>query len=465
MKIKTASRPGSDTHIGFVLKGDMKNAIKDFEAEKDTITVRYKGKRTVIYCGLGERTECTSRTIRAAAAAGIKKAAELKRKAVSVLDTPVDCRSDACARAAIEGALLGAYSFSKYKSKKPAAVTGIEFVTKEISSQEANDIFRLCRAAWYTRDLVNDNASVTTPEHLAAEARAIAADKSVSVEILDERAIRKKGLGLLWAVGKGSPYPPRLALMEYKGDPSSKRKIAVVGKGITFDSGGQNLKPSGHIETMRCDMAGAAAVLGLMRALTSLKPKLNVVGVITCAHNAVGSNAYFPGDVYTSYAGTNVEITNTDAEGRLALADAFAYVQKHYRPSHVIDLATLTGSVVMALGDTVAGLFANSDALAQSLYHAGEKTGERLWRLPLYEEHSESMKSDHADLRNTSKLKRGYAGSITAAAFLKEFVGKKVSWAHIDIAGTAFNEGEARGEVPKYGTGFGVRLLWEYLTA
>jgi leucyl aminopeptidase len=212
---------------------------------------------------------------------------------------------------------------------------------------------------------------------------------------------------------------------------------------------------------MRSDMAGAAAVLGLMKALTILKPRLNVIGVIPAAHNAMDGLSYFPGDVYRSYSGKTVEISNTDAEGRLVLADALSYVQKHHKPSALIDLATLTGAIVVALGDTLAGLFSNDDTLAQQLIQAGEKTGERLWRMPLGEEHSEAIKGDLADLRNTGK-KKGQAGSSVGAAFLKEFVGE-LPWAHLDIAGTAFNENETRGEVPRYATGFGIRLLLQYL--
>jgi leucyl aminopeptidase len=464
MKVKVASKPKIDTRILFVLKGDRRAAVKDFEGDKGNVTVRYRGKRTLIYCGLGDSKNCGPQAVRAAAANGVKKAGELKRKAVSVIDPALDCCDAGCAKACLEGAVLGAYSFSKFKSDKHGGVSSVELVTRELSPEDGRDIATVCECACYCRDLVNDNASVTSPEYLAEEAREIAASKAVSFEVLDEKAIRKKGLGLLCAVGQGSPYPPRLVVMEYRGDPNSKRKTAVVGKGITFDSGGQNTKPSGHIEAMRSDMAGAASVLGVMKALVALRPKVNVIGAIPAAHNAVGSRSYFPGDVYTSYSGKTVEITNTDAEGRLVLADCFAYLQKHYNPAEIIDLATLTGAIQIALGETVAGLVANSDELAARLFEAGEKTGERLWRLPLYEEHSESMKSDLADLRNTSKMKRGFAGSITGAAFLKEFVGRGIRWAHLDIAGTAYNESEARGEVPKYGTGYGVRLLWEYLT-
>jgi leucyl aminopeptidase len=252
--------------------------------------------------------------------------------------------------------------------------------------------------------------------------------------------------------------------MEYIGNPRSKIKTAIVGKGITFDSGGQNLKPTGHIETMRLDMAGAATVLGVMKALTTSKAPFNVIGVIGAAHNAIGSKAYFPGDIYTSYTGKTVEILSTDAEGRLVLADAVAYCEKNYKPTEIIDFATLTGGILYALGELTAGLFSNDDSLAGQLFESGEVTGERLWRFPLYKEYCDSLKSDIADLRNLSKFKKGYASSITGAAFIKEFI-TSTPWAHIDIAGTAFNEGACRGEIPQFGTGFGVRLVAHYLSS
>jgi leucyl aminopeptidase len=210
-------------------------------------------------------------------------------------------------------------------------------------------------------------------------------------------------------------------------------------------------------------MAGAAAVLGVMKSLAVLRPKINVIGVIPAAHNAIGGNAYFPGDVYNSYSGKTVEIWSTDAEGRLVLADAISYCQDKFKPTSIIDLATLTGGVLYALGDFVAALFSNNDKLANDLFNAGERTGERMWRLPLYKEYCESVKGDLGDLRNVSKLKKGYASSITGAAFIKEFVNNNTPWAHLDIAGTAYNEGQPHGEVPAYATGFGVRLLLDYL--
>jgi leucyl aminopeptidase len=250
--------------------------------------------------------------------------------------------------------------------------------------------------------------------------------------------------------------------MEYRGDPKSKDLTALVGKGITFDSGGQNLKPTGSIETMRSDMAGAAAVLGAMRAIGAMKPRRNVLGVFSLAHNAIGKRAYFPGDVYRSYAGKTVEITSTDAEGRLVLADAIAYCIDTFHPSRVVDVATLTGGIITALGTTVAGLFSNNRELEGDLFTAGERVGERLWAFPLYEEYTQSIKSDIADLRNTSKKKKGWASSITGAAFLNQFVGT-TAWAHLDIAGTAFNEDGESGGVFQGATGFGVRLFVDYV--
>ncbi|MBN2188058.1 MAG: leucyl aminopeptidase [Chitinispirillaceae bacterium] len=428
----------------------------DFSGEAGEVMVRY-GKRTAdIFCGLGSHKERTPAAVRAAAAKGMRRALELKRRKVS-LALPAE------ARAGIEGALLGAYAFVKYKSEKPARLDALECVGAGLTLRQARAVEAVCSAVSYARDLVNENASVMTPQALAREARAVARQGGMRVTVLDEKGIARKGLGLLAAVGQASSAPPRLIVLEYTGRRSSKEKTAIVGKGITFDSGGQNLKPTGHIESMRLDMAGAAAVLGAMKAVAALRPKVNVIGCVAAAHNAIGSSSYFPGDIYSSLAGKTVEICSTDAEGRLVLADAIAYCIQRFRPAQIIDLATLTGGILFALGEYVAGLFSNDDRLSSALFASGEASGERLWRFPLYKEYRDSLKGDFADLRNLSGFKKGYAGSITGAAFIQEFVGD-VPWAHLDIAGTAWNEGEPRGEVPKYATGFGVRLLVDYLT-
>ena len=460
MHITLSKKPTLPTRLSFVTKENSKN-IPDFSGDSGETMVRYEGKTVIIYCGLGEKTECTAAVVRAAAAKGINKALELKRGDVS-LEAPDFCGGDG-AVAAIEGALLGAYRFAKYKSEKPSLLKELE-VAGRLGAAEARRAETVCAAVAYARDLVNENASVMTPQRLAAEARELAASGRMRCEVLDEKDIKRKGMGLLEAVGRASPYPPRLILLHYNGDRSSKKTTAIVGKGITFDSGGQNLKPTGSIETMRLDMAGAAAVLGAMKAIAALKPRINAVGCIAAAHNAIGKNAYFPGDVYRSLDGKTVEVLSTDAEGRLVLADAITYCLQTCRPSRIVDIATLTGGILVALGEQAAGLFSNNDALAAALFASGEKTGERVWRLPVYREFRDAMKSDLADLRNISKFKKGYAGPSTGAAFIQEFAGD-TAWAHLDIAGAAWNEGGARGEVPPYATGFGVRLLLDFLTA
>jgi leucyl aminopeptidase len=463
MQITLSHKPNFQTLIVPLAKDEVKN-IPDFSGDVNETAVRYEKKHTIIYCGLGEKATCTPGIVRTAAAKGVQKALELKRKTVSLITHGVKKGSSENSIAAVEGALLGSYRFSKYKSQRQPALSAIECIDHILTKDGLRAIETVCSAVMYARDCVNENASVVTPLWFAQEARRLSKSAGMRVTIIDEKEMAKKGLDLIKAVGQGSATPPRLIFIEYQGDRYTKKRTALVGKGITFDSGGQNLKPTGHIETMRMDMAGAAAVLGVMKAIAALRLKVNVVGCIAAAHNAIGKDAYFPGDIYPSFAGKTVEICSTDAEGRLVLADAIAYCLKNYGPSRIVDLATLTGGILTSLGDLVAGLFSNDDALADALFASGEKTGERLWRFPLYQEFRDSMKGDLADLRNTSKFKKGYASSITGAAFIQEFVGE-TPWAHLDIAGTGFNEGGARGEIPQYGTGFGVRLLVDFIKA
>lgn len=461
MKVESVKKVKSIFQIHFMSEESAK-AIPDFTGKKNEVAVRYDGKTTIIYCGVGPVDKCIASAVRSVAAKATRLAGDKKYKEVSLILSTLPQSRKELEVAALQGALAGAYNFGKFKSEKPVVVDSIELVGTTLDAAEIKRIQTISVCVNEARDLVNDNAHEIYPEILAQKARAIGRETAITVKVLSEKEIARLGMGLLSAVGQGSPNPPRLIIMEYKGDRSSKKRTAIIGKGITFDSGGQNLKPTGSIETMRCDMAGAAAVLGIMDALGTLKPKINVVGVVAAAHNAIDGTAYFPGDIYKSFLGKTVQIDSTDAEGRLVLADAIAYTIKQFKPTAVIDLATLTGGILIALGDFVAGLFSNDDSLANALYTTGEQVGERLWRFPIYEEYSEAMKGDLSDLRNVSKLKKSHAAAICGAAFLQEFVGT-TSWAHIDIAGTAYNEGEARGEVPKFGTGFGVRLITGYL--
>jgi leucyl aminopeptidase len=312
---------------------------------------------------------------------------------------------------------------------------------------------------YLARDLINGNADIVTPSYLAETAKMIAEKlPAIKTTVFNKEQIEEEKMGLLLAVGRGSPNEPVLITLNYKGNPQSKDHTVLVGKGITFDTGGLNLKPTGSMETMRDDMSGAAAVMGTLASVAAMGLKVNVTGVIASAENAIDGKSFKPGDVYKSYKGKTVEIGNTDAEGRLILADALAYSVKNLSPSRIIDLATLTGAMVIALGEEMSGFMTNNDQIAEQLMKASEGSSELLWRLPLFPPYKENLKSDIADIKNIG----GKAGSsILAALFLEEFV-DQVPWAHIDIAGTAFSSKE-RYYWPKNAVGFGVRLLIEFL--
>ncbi|MDR0304312.1 MAG: leucyl aminopeptidase [Chitinispirillales bacterium] len=445
--------------IKFVYEDEKK--IVDFNGEAMTIAERYEDGNLVVYSGLGKEKD-NLLTFADSAAEAVRRIKKLKKTSVEII---LPQNSQDFAEFAVESVVLANYSFDKYLSKKPTKIENlhINLYAENLNWDKLEQVKIIAESVNYARDLINENAVVITPEFLANEAKIVAkSNKNMKIEILDEKEIQEKGLGLLWAVGKGSATFPRLIVVSYKGNENSEEFCALAGKGLTFDSGGLNLKPSGSIEDMRHDMSGAAAVLGVLKAASKINPKVNFLAVIPAAQSAIGKDAYFVGDVYKSYSGKFVEVLNTDAEGRLILADAFEYVLKNYKPKEIVDIATLTGAIVIALGNTIAGMFSNNDELAQKLFNSGEKTGERLWKMPIRPEHREAIKSDIADVLNTSTIKR-CASSITAAAFLEFFAGH-TPWCHLDIAGTAWNESSAKGINPKYATGFGVRLLWDFIS-
>jgi len=431
--------------------------IDDFKGELGESCIRYVNDLTYIYVGMGNDDidgNNIEKFIKGVVSA-IKLAEDVERSEVAIL-----CPNDRYLVEMISlHSLLTLYKWDKYKSKKDDEYNGLEKLIFLSESEESKEIVEnnllIAESVFYARDLQNDNADVVTPKYLAQSSKNIGTIKdNLRVTILDNSDIMVHGLYLLNAVGKDSPTPPRLIIMEYNGDPSSPTKTGIVGKGVTYDSGGLSLKPSNSMIDMRMDMSGASAVLGFMKYVVETQPKKNFVAVIPAAHNSIGSNSYMVGDVITAYNGTTVEVRNTDAEGRLILADALAYLVKNYQPTEIIDLATLTGAVVSALGDTMSALVSNSPKLVKKIYEAGEVCRERVWELPLRDEHREAMKSDIADLRNISKIGRN-AGSITAGAFLEYFV-DDTDWCHIDIAGTAMNDKVG-------GTGYGVQLLIQTL--
>ncbi|MCK5083686.1 MAG: leucyl aminopeptidase family protein, partial [Candidatus Omnitrophica bacterium] len=285
--------------------------------------------------------------------------------------------------------------------------------------------------------------------------------KNISLEILNKKEMKAKKLGLHLAVNQGSKKEPKLIIVKYNGASKKGDYTAFIGKGITFDTGGLNIKPSGHIETMRLDMGGTAAVIGTLKNTIALNLKKNVLFVCALAENAVSSGAYKPGDVIRSYSGKTVEVANTDAEGRLVLADAIAYVVKNYKPSRIIDIATLTGACVVALGNDYTGLMTTDDKFSRGLVRSSNETDDRAWRLPIYPELKDAVKSKIADIRNLG-FPKGAAGTITAAEFLHQFT-EGTTWAHLDIAGTAFDEGGGRMYFGSGATGAGVRLVTHYL--
>jgi leucyl aminopeptidase len=374
----------------------------------------------------------------------------------------------AAAEAAAElafGAQLRSYRFDRYKTKqKPEKEPSFNRLTVATPSASAaqrayRPLEKTAEAVFFARDLVSEPANVIYPETLAAEAERLG-EFGVKVEVFDESQMRELGMNALLAVGQGSARPPRLVVMQWHGakparDAESTRPLAFIGKGVTFDTGGISIKPAAGMADMKWDMAGSAAVIGVMRLLAAREAKVNAVGVVGLVENMPSGTAQRPGDIVTSMSGQTIEVLNTDAEGRLVLADALWYCQDRFQPRLIIDLATLTGAVIVALGHHHAGLFSNDDELAGRLIEAGKSVGERVWRLPLDEAYDRDIDSDAADVKNIGSGRA--AGSIIGAQFLQRFV-RDVPWAHLDIAGMAWSTKDAP-TVPKGATAFGVRLL------
>ncbi len=420
----------------------------------------------LLLVGLGKKAGLDDERLRQAAGNAVQ-ALRAARVASFATTLHLAGAGDTALEAACEGALLGSYSFDEYKTKDRDERFHFEEMTlllsKGISVKEGRIRVErtqaVCRGVSLARDLVSHPGNVVTTGYLAATARELATRHALSCRVLELDELEKLGMNALVAVGKGSAEPPRLIVLEYRGAGDRDRPVALVGKGITFDSGGISIKPGAGMEEMKTDMAGAAAVLGTMEAAAALKLPVNLVGIVPTAENMPDGKAYKPGDVIVSLSGQTIEITNTDAEGRLILCDALHYARTHYKPAAMIDLATLTGACVVALGHEATGMMGNDQRLIERLKRAGGRCGERVWELPLWDEYGEAMKSDIADLKNAGSRD---GGSITAGWFLKQFVGK-TRWAHMDIAGTAWGD-KARPCAPKGATGVGVRLLIEYLT-
>jgi leucyl aminopeptidase len=360
------------------------------------------------------------------------------------------------------GARMRSYRFDKYRTKekpdkKPTLAELTILVEDPAAAKRAfQPLEKVAEAVFFSRDIISEPANVLYPETLAEAARTLE-KLGVKVEVLDEKQMKKLGMNALLGVGQGSVRPSRLVVLQWHGDPKGKNggPLAFIGKGVTFDTGGISIKAAGGMEDMKWDMAGAGIVIGLIKALAGRKAKVNAIGIAGCVENMPSGSAQRPGDIVTSMSGQTVEVLNTDAEGRLVLCDALWYCQQRFKPRLMVDLATLTGAMIIALGHEYSGVFSNNDELAERLVAAGKSVGEKLWRMPLAEAYDKMMDSDAADVKNISGSRD--AGSITAAQFLQRFV-NNVPWAHLDIAGTTWSKKDS-AIVPKGATAFGLRLL------
>ncbi len=428
--------------------------------------------RRVLLVGLGERERFSAETVREAMAAAVNAADRLSELSTVVHGAGVGgLPPEEAARALVEGAILGRYRFEKYRrsderdAPRLERLQLVEFDAAKVEALRAGAARgkAVAEAVCWARDLANEPGNALPPEELAARAQALAHECGMRCEVLTERELEAEGLGGILAVGRGSARPPRMVVLEYAPEGrEGERPVVLVGKGVTFDSGGISLKAREGMEAMKYDMAGAAAVLGTLKALADLEIPVRTIALVPAVENLPGGNALKPGDVITLANGKTVEVTNTDAEGRLILADALVYARR-YSPRAVVDLATLTGACVVALGKEAAGLFGNDPDLLDAIKRAAEESGERVWELPLYDEYKELLRSEVADLKN-SVLGRGAlppAGAAAGATFLREFV--EYPWTHLDIAGTA-SDVETRLYCPQKGaTGYGVRLLVRWI--
>lgn len=456
-----------DAALGGVIRRLLKRG--DFAPKAGSVYLLTHGGKTaaerIILAGLGKRADLSAERLRQAAGKALSAArsAGAGDAAFSLEGIGLDPRE--AGQAIAEGSVLGLYRFLKYKTadengrkKDPAELTILTEKASQVppAGQGARTGELIANAAAMARDMVNAPSADMTPSVVAGIARNIARSSRVKITVLDRKQMQKLGMGALLGVASGSSQPPKLIVLEYRRG-GKKPFIALVGKTITFDSGGISLKPPENMDRMKDDMSGGAAVLGAIRNAAALKLPLNIVGVLPATENMPGGSAYKPGDVLRTMSGKTIEVLNTDAEGRLILADALSYACR-YKPAAIIDIATLTGACRVALGQEATGMLGNDEGLKKRMRMAGERTGERVWELPLWDGYFEQIKSDIADMKNTGGRD---AGAITAACLLAKFV-EKHPWVHLDIACTAWTEKD-RPYAPKGASGIGVRLLTQFL--
>lgn len=442
----------------------------DFEGKASQIFLIYTKEalsaKRIVLVGLGKKNDLNLEKIRNVYARVMQHLRGLNiSEAATTLDgILLSEQNEKIAQAVTEGATLGLYQYTPYKTVARDEIKSMRQLDIMVDGQdylvtveEVRKAKIIADAVSFTRDLISAPSNEMTPSTLAECARKIAQRKNVSCRVLDRGKMKLLGMNALLGVASGSHEPPKFIILEYAGGKKSQAPIALVGKGLTFDSGGISLKPAEKMDEMKTDMSGGAAVLGCIRAAADLKLPVNLVGLIPATENMPGGSAYKPGDILKSYSGKTIEVLNTDAEGRLILADALSYAAK-YKPQAIIDIATLTGACVVALGDDVIGMLGTDEKMKNEIKEASSVTGELVWELPLWDLYSDLIKSDIADYKNTGGR---VAGAITAAAFLSKFVGD-TPWVHLDIAGPAWTSKD-KAYIPKGAAGVTVRLLTEFL--
>jgi leucyl aminopeptidase len=445
---------------------------KEFEGKANDVLLYHTQDKVpanrLLLVGLGKKNEVTLETIRQAMGTAAKRVRQAKVESFAVVLPTVKPNRMSwieVAQAMVEGAILGSYQFTVYRSE---AASGPDVAEMRILAQQKDQLRQVtegvrrgvatAEATVFVRDLCNHPSNVLTPARVADEAKTVAKTEGIAIKVLEQKEMEQLGMGALLGVSRGSQEPPKFIILEYNGTKKKdERPVVLVGKTITFDTGGISLKPAENMEHMKADMTGGAEVLASIRAAARLKLPLRLISILPVAENMPGGRAMKPGDIVTTLSGKTVEVQNTDAEGRLILADGLAYAMR-YKPAALIDIATLTGACVVALGQFAIGMFGTDQALKEQVRKSGQKAGERVWEMPLWEEYFEQLKSDVADMRNIGG--RG-GGMITAALFLSKFVGD-CPWVHLDIASTDWSERE-RAYIPKGPTAIGTRLLVQYL--
>lgn len=416
-----------------------------------------KEENNIFFVGIGEKGKSTAEDIIRVGATIARKAKEKKKTTVSI-----EISEDVSVFNLTIGIILGNYSFTEYKKKtlekEKKSLEAVTFVTSKSVQEEIARAEMIASAVLFARDLINKSPSQTPPAYLAEVAQQIAANKKdITCTVISKPEMETLGMGGLLSIARGSYEEPKFIHLTYKG--GGKKVITIVGKGITFDTGGLSLKTAGGMETMKLDLSGGALVLAVFSIISQLHPEITLHGLIPATENMPGPHAIKPGDVATAMNGKTMEILNTDAEGRVVLADAMSYAEKNIKSDVIIDFATLTGACMIALGEEVAGLFSNNETLTKDLQRSAKNAGEKIWELPLVDGYNKLLKSEVADIKNIGGK---YGGAITGALFIQAFVPENTPWAHLDIAGPAFAE---KGNVlcSHGGTGFGIRLLIDYL--